>query len=106
MQTSTLGTVSLLRRRGIRMALPLTMLLLVVAAAPVIAGSYDAEIALIRTDIEEKLDLITGQHDLITGQHDRISGFEDDLVALDHQIIDDDLAISTCLLYTSDAADE
>ena len=60
MQTSTLGAVSLLRRRGIRMALPLTMLLLVVAAAPVVAGSYDAEIALIRTDIEEKLDLITG----------------------------------------------
>ena len=95
MQTSTLGAVSLLRRRSIRMALPLTMLLLVVAAAPVIAGSYDAEIALIRTDIEEKLDLITGQHDLITGQHDRISGFEDDLVALDDQMIDNDLAIST-----------
>jgi|TARA_B100001105_G_scaffold154444_1_gene123984 hypothetical protein len=87
MPTSTLGAVIPARRRRIRMALPFAMLLLVVAAAPVIAGPYDAEIAQIREDIEEKLDLITGQQD-------RISGFEDDLVALDHQIIDTDSAIS------------
>ena len=88
MQTSTLGAVSPLPRRSIRRALPFTALLLVLAAAPVIAGPYDVEIARIRTDIEAKLDLITGQHD-------RISGFEEDLVALDHQMIDNDSAISS-----------
>ena len=95
MATSTLGAVSLSCRLSIRMALPLAMLLLVAAAAPVIAGPYDAEIAQVRTDIGEKLDLISGQQDRISGEQDRISGFEDDLVALDHQIIDNDSAIST-----------
>ena len=64
------------------------MLFLVVAAGPVIAGPYDAEIAQIRTGIEEKLDLITGHQD-------HIAGFEGDLVDLDHQIINSDSAIST-----------
>ena len=95
MATSTLGAVSLSCRPSIRMALLFAMLLLVAAAAPVIAGPYDAEIAQVRTDIGEKLDLISSLQDRISGQQDRISDFEDDLVALDLQIIDNDSAIST-----------
>ena len=83
MATSTLGAVSLSCRPSIRMALLFAMLLLVAAAAPVVAGPYDAEIAQVRTDIGEKLDLISDQQERIFGEQDRIFR-----------------------LYTSDAADD